>query len=189
MYSKVAANMLWLLDLSSKGWPYKIISSRLVVAIKQRLFSWRIVSMVSNKASLCRLKRVQLIKKWRESSTPVLQTHLSEGVSAKLCLFLWKRKWLKPTRNWKKCLKSWVSSRAKLVKSLHIWTFWKNCWLTIPQKIKWFDLKDNIHVFHLTPGILCDHYPCWFGQRVALKTVLHVVRKFPCIYVLLSVFP
>ena len=45
-----------------------------------------------------------------------------------------------------------------------------------PQKIKGYQLKDNVHTFHLIPsGTLCDH---WSGHRDALKTGPILYKNF-----------
>ena len=45
-----------------------------------------------------------------------------------------------------------------------------------PQKTKGYQLKDNVHTFHLIPrGTLCDH---WSGHRDALKTGPILYKNF-----------
>ena len=45
-----------------------------------------------------------------------------------------------------------------------------------PQKAKGYQLKDNVHTFHLIPsGTLCDH---WSGHRDALKTGPILYKNF-----------
>ena len=85
---------------------------------------------------------------------------------------------------WKKCPKSWVSPLSKVGQFSAFSTFWKNAWLRVavvskslnPQKTKGYQLKDNVHTFHLIPsGTLCDH---WSGHRDALKTGPILYKNF-----------
>ena len=65
-----------------------------------RLYFCKICITLLAKVALWIAKKGHKNRKWLVSSIPLLQRHISEGVSMKLWHFLWYLKGLRPTLNW-----------------------------------------------------------------------------------------